>query len=252
MSDWNTNEYLKYEKQRTQPAIDLAKRVADEDVKTIVDIGCGPGNSTQVLKNIFPDADILGIDTSPNMIQKAKEAHPDIAFAIGDATALEGKYDLIFSNACLQWIADHDTLIPLLMDKLNDGGTLAVQVPMNFEEPLFKLIKEVAAEPEWGLANVKLQPNETLTPPEYYNILSGCSSSFDMWLTKYYHGLADHKALVGWVKGSRLRPYLDVLGEDKGAAFEEALIERAKALYPVMDSGEVVLGFRRFFFVAKK
>lgn len=251
MSDWNSIQYLKFKNERTQPAKDLAMRI-NNNPKTIVDIGCGPGNSTKVLRDIFPDANIIGIDNSPNMIKKAKAEHSDIDFRLCDALSFDGKYDLLFSNACLQWIPSHDTLIPSLMDKLNDGGVFAVQIPMNTDEPLFRLIREVADEPEWNLSGIQLQPNETLTPLEYYNILSTCSSAFDMWEVKYYHTMPDHKALVDWVKGTRLRPYLDFLGADKGAAFEEEIVERSKKIYSNMDNGNVVLGFRRFFFTAVK
>ena len=252
MSNWNSSQYLKFKKQRTQPAIDLARRIADRCPKTIVDIGCGPGNSTLVLKELFPHADILGIDPSSNMIEKAKKDHPDIAFRLCDAMALEGKYDLLFSNACLQWIPNHDILLPALMEKVKSGGVLAVQIPRNGEEPLFQLINEVAAEPRWGLRDITPPPNETLTPAEYFDILAGCSSSFDLWETKYYHQLDDHKALIEWVKGSRLRPYLAFLGEKLGAEFENELAERAKKIYPLQKSGGVILGFRRFFFTAEK
>lgn len=109
MADWNSTQYLKFKKQRTQPAVDLAMRVLDRNPKAIVDIGCGPGNSTSVLKQLFPNAKILGIDNSSNMIEKARKDHPDISFRLCDALALEGQYDLLFSNACLQWIPNHDT-----------------------------------------------------------------------------------------------------------------------------------------------
>lgn len=138
------------------------------------------------------------------------------------------------------------------MQKLNEKGVLAVQIPMNSEEPLFQLIREMTAEPKWGVQTVKNQPNETHTPAEYFNILTNCSSSFDIWETKYYHSLADHRALVDGVKGTRLRPYLDYLGEERGAAFEKELAERAKDVYPVQKDGNVLLGFRRFFFTAQK
>lgn len=251
MSDWNSEQYLKYRKERTQPAIDLAMHIMNNP-KTIVDIGCGPGNSTRVLQETFFNADIQGIDNSPNMIAKAKSDYPDIKFHVCDALSLDGKYDLLFSNACLQWIPSHDTLIPSLMDKLNDGGVLAVQIPMNSDEPLFRIIREVASEPEWELSNVKLHPNETLTPSEYYNILSCCSSSFDMWEVKYYHTMSNHQELVNWVRSTRLRPYLDHLGEEKGASFEAEIVERSKALYPLMDNKNIIFGFRRFFFTATK
>lgn len=250
MSDWNASQYLKFNTQRTQPAQDLAMRVKDLKPKTVADIGCGPGNSTAVLAAAFPDSDILGIDSSPSMIEKAKKEHPNLKFMLCDALSLPGRYDLLFSNACLQWIPDHAILIPALMDKLTDGGVLAVQMPMNGEEPLFRLISETAD--RWGLAGVKAQPNETLTPPEYFDILTACSASFDMWETKYYHSLADHQSLIDWVKGTRLRPYLDFLGKEKGEEFETEILQRAKELYTVMSDGSVVLGFRRYFFTAVK
>lgn len=250
MSDWNAKQYGKFENERTQPAVDLAMRVMKRDPKTMVDVGCGPGNSTAVLQSLFPNSHILGIDNSPDMILKAKSAHPDIEFQLCDALSLDGKYDLLFSNACLQWIPNHKTLIPALMEKLNDGGLLAVQMPMNGDEPLYRLVGEMASEP-W-LKNAPLPYNATLTPREYYNILSICASAFDMWEEKFYHSLPDHKALVDWIKGSRLRPYLDYLGEETGQEFEALLVERAKELYPITTNGSVILGFRRFFFTAEK
>ena len=252
MADWNSSQYLKFKNQRTQPAVDLAMRMINRKPKKIADIGCGPGNSTSVLKSVFPESYIIGIDNSPNMIEKARNLHPDMEFGLCGALELEGTYDMLFSNACLQWIPDHETLIPALMNKLNDGGVLAVQIPMNGEEPLFQLIKETAAEPKWGLEKVKLQPNETLTPLAYFDILADCSTSFEIWETKYYHCLEDHKALVEWVKGTRLRPYLDFLGETRGNEFEHEIVEGAKKIYPIRKNGGVILGFRRFFFTAEK
>ena len=251
MSDWSASQYLKFKNQRTQPAEDLARRITTRP-KPAVDIGCGPGNSTATLKKIFPDADIVGIDNSLNMIKKAEEEHPDLKFELCDALTLTGTYDLLFSNACLQWIPNHKTLIPELMTKLNDGGILAVQIPMNGEEPLFRLIKEIASEPKWGLKNSDPIHNETLTPTEYFDLLSECSSAFDMWEIKYYHPLDGHRELIDWVKGTRIRPYLDILGEEKGKEFEKEIFERSLSLYPTVNGGKTILGFRRFFFIAKK
>lgn len=183
--------------------------------------------------------------------EKSKAKYPKFKFQLCNALELK-KYDFLFSNACLQWIPNHNTLIPTLMDRLNDNGVLAVQLPMNNEEPLFKIIKEVATESRWGLQNVKLQPNETLKPTEYFNILTACSSPFDMWEIKYYHNLPNHIALVDWVKGTRIRPYLDYLDKECGIAFENEIIERTKVVYPIPDNGEIIMGFRRFFFTAIK
>lgn len=252
MSDWDALQYLKFEKQRTQPARDLLMRLQAFKPQTAADIGCGPGNSTSMLAGCFPDTRLLGIDSSENMLKTARKKYPHLTFQLCDALELEGKYDLLFSNACLQWIPNHKELIPALMNKLNKKGILAVQIPMNNEEPLFQIIKEMTAEPKWGLQNIKNQPNETLAPAEYFNILDACSSSFEIWEVKYYHNLADHRALVDWVKGTRIRPYLDYLGEERETAFENEIAMRAKNVYPVQANGNVLLGFRRFFFTAVK
>lgn len=251
MSDWNPQKYLQFKQQRTQPAIDLANRVVNAP-KSIVDIGCGPGNSTKVLRQQFADADILGIDRSENMISKAQTEHPDIRFSVCTAEELEGKYDLLFSNACLQWIPEHEVLLPSLMQKLNDGGCLAVQVPMNQEEPLFCSIKEVSSNPKWNFENVHFEKNDVLAPSAYYDILSGCSSRFDMWESVYYHSLPSHKHLIDWVRSTRLRPYLDALSDEEKISFEKELFDNVRQKYPLTQSGEVVLKFRRFFFIAYK
>ncbi len=252
MSDWNPEKYLLFKKQRTQPSIDLANRVRDCSAETIVDIGCGPGNSTAVLKDVFPHAKILGIDNSVNMINKAREQHSDLDFQVCSAEDLTGSYDLLFSNACLQWIPNHETLIPLLMGKLTENGVLAVQVPMNLNEPLFCIIREVAAEPGWDFENVCFEKNDTLSPEAYFDILSSCSSSFELWETVYYHAMPSHEHLIEWVRGTRLRPYLDVLDENRKVKFEQEILSKAREAYPFTASSEVILKFRRFFFVAHK
>lgn len=250
MGDWSSLQYLKFQNERTQPAIDLAARVIKYAPKTVADIGCGPGNSTAVLKGMLPDSHIIGIDNSLNMIERAKNDHPELEFALCDALSLEGKYDMLFSNACLQWIPNHCSLIPDLMKKLSSGGVLAVQIPMNGDEPLYKAIDELAASDKWHLNRSLLRHNMVLDSMEYFNILSKCSSSFDIWETVYYHRMPNHHALVEWVKGTRLRPYLELMSEEQGREFENEIERAAVRLYPVMDNGEVVLKFRRLFFTA--
>ncbi len=252
MSDWNPEKYLLFKQQRTQPAIDLANRVRNCRAETVVDIGCGPGNSTAVLKEVFPHAKILGIDNSAHMISKAKERHNELAFQLCRAEDLTGCYDLLFSNACLQWIPNHAALIPYLMGKLTDDGVLAVQIPMNLDEPLFRMIREVAAEPGWNFENVCFETNDTLSTEAYFDILSSCSASFELWETVYYHAMPSHEHLIEWVRSTRLRPYLDVLNEEQKSEFEQELLSKVRHAYPFTASGEVVLKFRRFFFTARK
>ena len=252
MSDWNPEKYLLFKNQRTQPARDLARRVCEREAASIVDIGCGPGNSTAILKATFPKAALLGIDSSKQMIQKARQEHPEIDFLLCGAQNLTGEYDLLFSNACLQWIPDHATLIPGLMRHLTTGGTLAVEIPMNQAEPLYEIIKETASEPRWNLEQVPLEKNEALRPEEYYDILSACSGEFELWETVYYHALPSHESLIDWVRSARLRPYLQVLSEEETREFEREILVRAKAAYAYTQAHEVILKFRRFFFTAKK
>lgn len=252
MADWDSKLYIKFKKERTQPAADLANRLRGYNPHKIADIGCGPGNSTSVVKSVFPGADITGIDSSPNMIEKARKEHPELNFQLCDANDLPDGYDMLFSNACLQWIPNHFELLPKLMDKLNPGGVLAVQVPMNRSEPLYRIIDEVAADPKWNFNNIYFETNGTLSPGEYYDILCGCSSDFQIWETVYCHALASHEALVDWVKGTRLRPYLEALDNEQAAEFENEILSRAMAAYPVQKDGNVILNFRRFFFTAVK
>lgn len=252
MADWNSSLYLKFKKERTQPAIDLANRIRTYHPRKIADIGCGPGNSTEVLKSVFPDSEIHGIDNSQDMIKKARQEHPGLTFRLCDLNDIQSGYDLLFSNACLQWLPDHTSLLPKLMGRLNADGILAVQLPMNQEEPLFRIIDEVASDPRWALGDHCFHSNDTLHPDEYYDILSDCSSDFQMWETVYYHALSSHQALVDWVKGTRLRPYLDALDRNGAASFENEVLRRTVDAYPARSDGNVLLRFRRFFFVAAK
>lgn len=249
---WDPDLYLKFEKERRQPILDLVSEISGLHPERTADLGCGPGNSTVIIKQAFPKADITGIDNSESMLARARKQHPDIDFRLLDAHDLDSGYDLIFSNACIQWIPDHRTLIPELMGKLNDGGTLAVQFPMNGAEPLFQIIAETAEEPKWGISGSYFQQHDLLEPDEYYDVLSECASEFRVWQTIYCHGLPSHQSLIDWVRATRLRPYEDCMDPGLIPEFEHELLEKAEKAYPVHSDGNVLLHYRRFFFTAKK
>ena len=254
MSAWSSEQNLKFKNQRTQPAIDLAKRVADKNPRTVLDIGCGPGNSTTVLKNTFAAAHVIGIDSSPEMIEKAKTSCPDIEFKLCDITMdikNLGNYDVIFSNACLQWVPGHKTLIPALFGKLNDGGALAVQMPINYNEPLFVVENEVLSDSRWGFADKKIRTIATLPPEEYFDILAPCTNDFDIWETVYYHRMPSVEAMVEWIKGTNLRPYLSILDNKKAKELETEITARAAEVYAKQENEEYIFKFRRIFFVAE-
>lgn len=232
--------------------MDLAKRIEKYNPLSVADLGCGPGNSTSVLRSVFPNARLIGIDNSANMIEKARNTYPDIEFRLRDIQNLNEKYDLIFSNACLQWISDHNTLLPYLIEQLNDNGVLAVQIPINRNEPLFKIIKNTAEQSDFDFSQAYFENNDALSPNEYYEILSKCASGFDIWETVYYHEMPSHEALIDWVRSTRLRPYLNCLSESDKKMFEMDLLKKVKEQYPIMKNGNVILKFRRLFFVAIK
>lgn len=255
MAKWNSEQYLKFKNQRTQPAIDLVKRITVHNPKSIIDIGCGPGNSTAVLKGMFPQAHIMGVDNSENMIETAEKSYPDMKFQVCDVVKEMDNlntYDIIFSNACLQWIPNHKEFIPRLFNKLNNNGILVVQIPMNDQEKLFRIMNEIIAEPNWGFSSMKVETNETLQPEEYFDILSSLTDDFDIWETVYYHNMPSVEAMVEWVKGTRLRPYLNALDEEKSEMLLNEIIERASKVYAIQKNGEIIFKFRRFFFIANR
>lgn len=251
MDNWNAELYLKFEAQRTRPSLDLVRSLGDISPELVVDIGCGPGNSTAVVKAAFPKARVIGADNSPAMIEKARKNYPHLEFALSSAQELEGKYDLIFSNACLHWIPDHPKLIPFLMDHLNEDGVLAVQVPMNTEEPLYVRAQELIDSGRWDFSAVT-ETNAILKPEEYYELLSSSSRDFDIWETVYYHHMPSHESLVDWVKSTKLRPYLAVLDEKEEAEFLSELLRRARDDYEIQTDRSLIFRFRRLFFTAKK
>lgn len=255
MSDWNAEQYLKFKSQRTQPAEDLARRILTDNPQSVLDVGCGPGNSTRVLKNRFPKAHIIGVDSSETMIQKAKETCPDIEFQVMDITeehpGLEN-LDVIFSNACLQWIPHHREFVPKLFGRLRRGGVLAVQIPMNSQERLFTILSETVCEPQWDFSSLSLQPNTTLTCEEYFDLLASLTPRFDIWETVYYHPMPSVEAMVEWMKGARLRPYLNALSEKDAQALVTEITEKASKAYTPQKNGEILFKFRRCFFTATR
>lgn len=256
MGDWNSDQYLKFKKDRTLPSIDLANRIDLKAPKRIIDIGCGPGNSTEILKNKYPDAYVLGADFSPNMIEKAKSRHSDIDFMIFDASKdfekLDGKFDIVFSNACIQWVPNHKKLLGDMMNILNPNGIMAVQVPINEEQIVHKIIKKVTDYKKWKNKFTSTREFYTLTECEYFDLLADITNDFYLWKTIYCHRMPSHKSIIEWYKGTALRPYLDVLNDTEKTEFENDILTELKKEYPVQSNGEIIFRFPRLFFTAIK
>ncbi len=223
-----------------------------------VDLGCGPGNSTQLLAERWPEADLLGIDTSETMLADARKRLSSARFETGDvATWQAGRApDLIFANAVMQWIPGHAPLLPGLLAQTTPEGVIAVQMPDNLAEPSHRLMRETAQEGPWARKfadGAVARIRERILPAEdYYNLFAGKASLIDIWRTTYYHVLADAPAIVSWVSATGLRPFLDPLDGKEREGFLEAYTTRIAEAYPPRADGKVVLAFPRIFIVVRK
>lgn len=257
MSDWNPEKYLKFQKERTRPAIDLAEKIEISEPKKILDIGCGPGNSTAVLKRRFPNSEITGVDNSPNMLEAASKEYPDVKFQLVDASCElnklgENEFDVVFSNACIQWLPNHSALLADMMKLLKKGGVMAVQIPVNFEEPVHQIIKELSESEEWRGKLSNVRGLNALTESEYFDIISQLSDDFSLWKTVYMHRMPSHEAILEWYRTTGLKPYLSELNEPERELFEKQFLEELKKQYPVQKNGEIIFRFPRLFFTARK
>jgi trans-aconitate 2-methyltransferase len=254
MSDWNAQQYLKFEDQRSRPARDLAAQVPLKDARRIYDLGCGPGNSTEILREMFPDAELVGMDSSPDMLTKARARMPGTSFVAGDlATWMPpADADLLYSNATFQWVPDHLAVLERLLKTLRSGGVLALQVPDNTREPSHMLLNEVAADPRWAAMLAKSDAGRDDLPAvaAYYDRLRPLCQHFDIWHTHYEHPLDGPEGIVEWFKGSHLRPYLDALPADQRAVFIAEYTARLAKAYPKQFDGKCLLRFPRLFIVA--
>lgn len=255
MPNWNPIQYEKFLKDRTQPAIDLANRLELLKPTNILDLGCGPGNSTKVLKDKFPNAKVTGADNSDEMLDKARELYPDIEFihldANGDLHEIREKYDIVFSNACIQWLPNHRELLPKLMTLLKPNGVLAIQIPMQTEHPVHIIINELVNTEKWG---GKLTPRayNHLTTAEYFDVLSEFSRDFEIWEITYCHRMPSYESIIEWYKGTGLRPYLNQLTESDASNFVNDVFVKLKQRYKTQKNGEILFRFPRLFFIARK
>lgn len=254
MSDWDAQQYLKFEDERTRGARDLLAQIPVQDARGVVDIGCGPGNSTELLARRWPQAKITGIDTSADMLRQARERLPGHTFIEANIShwAPPAGTDVLFANAIFQWVPDHLAQLKRLTKALPQGGVLAVQMPDNLGEPSHMLMSETAgAMPFAGkMAGAARDP----LPPvaAYYDLLSPHAARVDIWHTHYNHPLADAQAIVDWVSSTGLKPFLDPLDAVEKKQFLAAYHDRIAAAYPPRVDGRVLLKFPRLFIVAQR
>lgn len=249
---WNSDLYLKFKNERNQPCIDLLSRL-NGDYRRILDLGCGPGNSTKNLLKKYNQSTIIGFDSDDDMLKRAVIDCPNTEFIKGNAPSdldkLTGKFDLVFSNACIHWIDKQDVLIDTVHAMLNDDGVFAVQIPLTDEAPFYKMLYALLEEKWTKLKQIKNFHN--MNQDGYYNALTKKFKNVTIWQSNYYHAV-DKTMVIEWYKGSGLRPYLSALNENEQMEFLNDLHKITDSNYPVLDDGKVFLIMPRLFFTAEK
>lgn len=261
MSDiWDAKIYSQFLALRTRPARDLLNAIPSSfQPKVVYDLGCGPGNSSALLKQRWRDAKIVGVDSSADMLDQARSIYPDILFMHSDIAHFSPteKIDCIFANASLQWLSEHETLFPKLLGLLNSGGILAVQLPNNFHLPAHQIsIKLLQAHQEWTPFLVKLIYGELSGPryhlPYYYDLLSALSYSLQLWETIYYQEMQNVEEIFDWIKGTGLRPLLTSMDEKDVQLFSKKYIREISKEYRLQKNNKVLLPFQRIFIISIK
>jgi trans-aconitate 2-methyltransferase len=250
---WNASRYLVFGGERTRAAADLLARVPCESPKVVVDLGCGPGNSTEILCDRFPQANVIGLDTSEDMLARARTRNACMraSFVRGDVATWtpEAPVDLVFANAVLHWLPDHAELFPRFVRALAKGGVLAVQMPRNFEAPTHRILRALAEEPPWAerLQGV-IPPVSVLDPASYHRMLRPFGE-VDVWETSYLHALTGPDPVLAWVHGTALVPVRETLDANRYAEFEKEYGARLREAYPPEGDGTTLLPFQRVFVV---
>jgi trans-aconitate 2-methyltransferase len=250
---WDPAHYLRFGSERTRPSEDLVARIALGAVASAADLGCGSGNSTEVLRRRWPEADITGVDSSAEMIEGARAEYPGATWVLGklEEWSPAQPVDLVFSNAALQWVPDHGPLIKRLFGFAAEGGALAFQIPSADFALVRTLIHEVAEEGPWAPRMDGPLGELVLESPEfYYDQLAPLARSIDLWETEYYHVLESPAAVIEWMSSTGLRPFTDVLDAPERDEFLERLGVKVAAGYPRRTDGRVLFPFKRTFLIA--
>lgn len=250
---WDAGAYLRFGDERTRPAADLAARVQVEAPATVVDLGCGPGNSTRIVCQRWPHARVSGVDSSPEMIAAARRDRPDLEWHEDDIATWTpaAPVDVVFSNAALQWLSGHVPLVQRLFGFVAAGGALALQMPCDAYSSVRQVLREVADDPAWHGRMADARTALTMEQPTvYYDALARRSARIDLWETEYAHVLAGPEAVVEWMSSTGMRPYLAPLTDAERERFRERVVARVVDEYPVRADGRILFPFRRLFLIA--
>jgi trans-aconitate 2-methyltransferase len=253
MKDWNPDKYLLFKNERTQPAVDLAEKINLNDPKNIIDIGCGPGNSAQILVSKWPNCNVVGLDSSRSMIEKAKNDYPNQTWIHEKAENIadDEKYSLVFSNASLQWMDNHETLIPKLWNAVDDNGAFAAQIPNFANMPVNFAINDALKKEKWNNRIKNITWNKQLHGLSYYyELLSKYTNEIILWETRYYHIMESIKGIIDFVYSTALRPYLEQLTENEKREFVNEILDECKKYYKEQTNNKILFPFQRMFIIA--
>jgi trans-aconitate 2-methyltransferase len=252
---WSPSQYLKFSQPRLRPAMDLLARVPGEEPRHVYDLGCGTGNVTAALVARWPRASVTGVDSSAAMLARAASDLPQVRWlqcGLADWQP-DAPADVIYSNAALHWLPNHQQLLPALVGGLAPGGVLAIQMPRNFSAPSHTLIGEAArAGPWFGKLEALLGPAPVAEPQVYYSLLAPLAASLDIWESEYLQVLSGEDPVKEWTKGTWLMQFLDRLEPAERTAFEADYAQRLRAAYPRRPDGTTLFPFRRLFIVLQK
>ena len=250
---WNPQAYEAFADHRKRPAIDLLGRVVLEAPRRIVDLGCGSGGVTRLLALRWPDAHILALDSSAEMLRVARARHATIEWQQADLVAWRPseRFDLVFSNAALHWLTDHAALVPRLAEAVAVNGVLAVQMPSNFSAPSHALMHALALEPPYRAhLHRALRPAPVLDAQAYHALLAPRFARIDIWSTEYLQVLRGENPVADWTRATWLRGLLEALPEALRVPFETEYRLRVLDAYPKSGDGSTLFPFKRLFLVA--
>ncbi|MGH8926868.1 MAG: methyltransferase domain-containing protein [Acidimicrobiia bacterium] len=255
---WDPDRYLAFADLRSRPGLELMTRISHPNPTTIIDLGCGPGHLTAVMARRWPEARTIGVDGSETMLARAATlfpAHdwPSIDWQHGDIAnwvPIEPA-SIVFSNAALHWVPDHRRLFRNLMASVLPGGTLAVQMPDNWDQPSHVAISRLVDRPRWrARAAPAFLRHPVAEASEYRAWLGDLSAEIDQWRTTYFHVLDGPNPVLEWVRGSVLAPVLTALDESDRQPFEAELANLYRQAYPPQPDGTTIFPFSRIFVVA--
>ncbi|MCR8671314.1 methyltransferase domain-containing protein [Agrococcus sp. HG114] len=247
---WAPQQYLAYADERGRPFVELLARVGAAAPARVADLGCGPGNLTRLLTERWPDAHVVGVDASADMLARAA-AIEGVEWQLADAREWSpaAPLDVLVTNATLQWIPGHLELLPRLVGMLAPGGWFAMQVPGNFDQPSHVLRDEVAALPEFAEHTRHVARPAAHDAATYLAALTALGLEVDAWETTYLHVLEGPDAVFEWVRATGARPVLEAMPDALRGEFEDVFRARLREAYPADERGRVVLPFRRVFAV---